>query len=129
MKMKFGAFVVAGSGKIGGHVASRNRSGAFLRTKVTPTNPQTGAQNAVRSLLASLSSAWRSLTGAQRAAWNGAVSAFPRTNVFGDIVNDGSYRRKLARCCAAVLRCRAECCALRTCDWHDPARKRIKLNF
>jgi len=47
MKMKFGAIVVDGRGKIGGHVASKNRGGAYLRTKVTPSNPQTGYQAAV----------------------------------------------------------------------------------
>ena len=36
MKTKFGAIIVAGSGKINGFVASKNRAGAYLRTKVTP---------------------------------------------------------------------------------------------
>lgn len=87
MKAKFGAIVVDGRGKIGGHVASKNRSGAYFRTKVTPVNPQTTYQNAARAMLASFSSAWRSLTAAQRAAWDAAVSSFQSTNVFGDLVN------------------------------------------
>jgi len=58
MKIKFGAIVVAGSGKIGGHVASKNRGGAYLRTKVTPTNPNSPAQAGARALLASLSTGW-----------------------------------------------------------------------
>lgn len=87
MKIKFGSLVVAGRGKIGGHVASQNRSGAYLRTKVTPSNPSTGFQVAARALLAGLSSAWRSLTAAQRTAWNAAVGSYQRTNVFGDLVN------------------------------------------
>lgn len=85
MKLKFGAIVVAGSGKIGGHVASKNRAGAFLRTKVTPSNPRSTSQTAVRNRLASLSQAWRSLTEDQRKAWDGAVDNFKRSNVFGDI--------------------------------------------
>jgi hypothetical protein len=91
MKMLFGAVVVAGSGKIGGHVASKNKGGAYLRTKVTPNNPQTSYQAAVRDRLASLSQAWRSLTEAQRAAWNGAVSQFKRTNIFGDLKEPSGF--------------------------------------
>lgn len=87
MKAKFGAIVVDGRGKIGGHVASKNRSGSYFRTKVTPVNAQTSFQNAVRSRLASFSAAWRSLTQAQRDAWDAAVANFSKTNIFGDIVN------------------------------------------
>lgn len=87
MKAKFGMIVVAGSGKIGGHVASRNRGGAYFRTKVTPVNPQSTYQNEVRSRLTELSQAWRGLTQAQRDAWNAAVQDFARTDIFGDIRN------------------------------------------
>lgn len=87
MKIKFGAIVVAGSGKIGGHVASKNRSGAYLRTKVTPTNPNTASQAGARSLLASLSTAWSGLTESQRLGWNNAVKDYATTDIFGDIKN------------------------------------------
>jgi len=87
MKAKFGMIVVAGRGKIGGHVASANRSGAYFRTKVTPVNPQTPSQNEVRSRLGGLSQAWRGLTNAQRESWNGAVSSYAKTDIFGDIRN------------------------------------------
>ena len=39
MKIKFGSEVVDGRGKIGGHVYSKNKGGAYKRTKVTPSNP------------------------------------------------------------------------------------------
>lgn len=86
MKVKYSALMSDARGKLNGSVASKNRSGAYLRNKVTPVNPQTGAQQAVRNRLASFSQAWRGLTAAQRAAWDGAVSAFANTNVFGDLV-------------------------------------------
>ena len=73
MKILWGALVVDGRRKIGGQVASKNRGGAYMRNKVTPVNPQTAAQTAIRNRLAGLSQAWRALTAAQRAAWNGAV--------------------------------------------------------
>lgn len=87
MKAKFGAIVVAGSGKIGGHVMSRNRGGAYMRTKGIATNPNTSAQQVARSILSSLSSAWSSLTESQRLGWNNAVADFAKTDVFGDIKN------------------------------------------
>jgi hypothetical protein len=87
MKIKFGAIVVAGSGKIGGHVASKNRGGAYLRTKVTPTNPNSPAQAGARALLASLSTGWSELSEAQRDSWNGAVKDYATTDIFGDIKN------------------------------------------
>lgn len=91
MKAKFGAIVVSGSGKIGGHVASRNRGGAYFRTKVTPLNPQSTAQTTVRNRLSGLSSAWRSLTASQRDAWNAAVSDYAKTDVFGDLRNPTGF--------------------------------------
>lgn len=91
MKAKFGAIIVAGSGKIGGHVASRNRAGAYIRTKVTPVNPSTSSQLTVRQRLTNFSQAWRGLTEAQRAAWNAAVSAYARTDVFGDLKNPTGF--------------------------------------
>jgi hypothetical protein len=85
MKAKFGSLIVAGSGKIGGHVVSKNRGGAYLRTKVTPSNPQTSSQSNVRNIFTSLSQAWKGLTEDQRNAWNAAVSNFQRTDIFGDL--------------------------------------------
>ena len=87
MKTKFGAIIVDGRGKIGGHVASKNRAGSYLRTKVTPVNRSTSFQQNVRNLFGSLSQAWRGLTQAQRDAWNAAVSAYAKTNIFGDLHN------------------------------------------
>ena len=85
MKIKWGALVTDGRNKIGGHVASKNRGGAYLRTKVTPVNPQTTFQSSVRAVFTALSQAWRSLTEANRLAWDSAVSSFTSTDIFGDI--------------------------------------------
>ena len=87
MKIKFGAIVTDGRGKIGGHVASKNRGGAYLRTKVTPSNPNTVAQSTARTLLASIAQGWSGLTEEQRLAWNNAVSDWSKTDIFGDIKN------------------------------------------
>ena len=84
MKAKWGSFVVDGRGKINGHVASKNRSGAYFRTKVTPTNPQTAAQSDARSRLAQFSQAWSGLNDGARIAWNAAVTSWMTNNIFGD---------------------------------------------
>jgi len=91
MKAKFGAIVVDGRGKLGGHVASRNRAGSYFRTKVTPVNPNTSFQQMVRALLTSLAQTWRTLTADQRSAWNSAVQDFARTDIFGDIKNPTGF--------------------------------------
>lgn len=85
MKIKFGAIVTDGRGKLGGHVLAKNRSGNYMRTKVTPVNPQTTYQQAQRSALGTLSSGWSGLTNTQRDAWNGAVASFQKTDIFGDL--------------------------------------------
>lgn len=86
-KIKFGALMTDARGKLGGHVFSKNRGGAYLRTKVTPSNPQTEDQQANRSLLGYLAQQWSILTEAQRATWNAAVGDWKTTNIFGDSVN------------------------------------------
>jgi hypothetical protein len=91
MKTKFGSIIVAGSGKIGGHVASRNKSGSYLRTKVTPVNPQSNFQTTIRNRLSTLAVAWGLLTAAQRTAWNAAVLSYKKTNIFGDIVSPSGF--------------------------------------
>lgn len=84
-KIKLSAMVSEMRGKLNGSVFSKNRGGAYLRTKVTPVNPQTTSQGNVRSRLTNLSQSWRSLTDAQRNAWNTAVANFTGTDIFGDI--------------------------------------------
>lgn len=85
MLIKWGALVVDGRGKLGGHVASANKGGAYLRTKVTPTNPQTTYQTQIRQLFGSISQQWSGLSASARAAWNSAIDEWKRTNIFGDL--------------------------------------------
>lgn len=70
--------------KLNGSVFSKNRYGSYVRTKVTPVNPKTTDQQAVRNRLATNSSAWRGLTDAQRAGWIAAAASFPTTDIFGN---------------------------------------------
>lgn len=60
-----------GSGSIAGATWSRNRGGMYIRSRATPTNPNTVYQQTVRSAVASLAALWSStLTQIQRDAWD-----------------------------------------------------------
>lgn len=84
MKVKFGMMMVAGSGKLGGQVASHNRGGAYVRTKSTPINPRTTYQQANRSLFASIAAAWNGLSNSERLSWNNSTQFWTKTDQFGD---------------------------------------------
>lgn len=83
-KVKYSALVSDMRNKLNGSVLSKNRAGNYIRNKTTPVNPQTASQQANRQQLGSMSSAWGSLTEAQRQSWRNAVSSFPYTDIFGD---------------------------------------------
>ena len=83
-RIKFGMMMTDARGKLGGHVFTKAKSGATIRTKVTPLNPKTSAQSEARSALSANSQAWRTLTENQRLAWNSAAQEVSKTNAFGD---------------------------------------------
>lgn len=86
-KCKFGMMMTDARGKLGGHVFTKNRSGAIIRTKVTPSNARTERQMFIRNALSSISANWSPLTQSQRDGFDGAVEQWQGTNIFGDIVN------------------------------------------
>jgi hypothetical protein len=88
MKMLWsGIGIVDGRGKIGGTVASKSRSGAYARIKVTPVNRRTSYQQAARVVLALFSQAFRQLSTAQISAWNNAAAnGYTTTNIFGNTI-------------------------------------------
>jgi hypothetical protein len=91
MKTLFGSIIVAGSGKLGGHVASKNRGGTYMRTRVTPSNPQSEDQTKARNRLSSISTLWKTLTAAQVLAWNQAVEFWKGTNIFGNSITPSGF--------------------------------------
>lgn len=92
MKIKWsGIGIVDGRGKINGSVASKNRGGAYMRTKVTPVNRRTVSQQAVRSTFGFIAQQWRGLTEIQRKAWGGAVANFQNTDIFGDLKSPSGF--------------------------------------
>lgn len=70
--------------KLNGSVFSKNRYGSYVRTKVTPVNPQTTSQQNVRNRLSTNSQAWRGLSEAERQSWIDGAINFPTTDIFGN---------------------------------------------
>ena len=75
------------SGSIAGVTASRNKGGAYFRERVTPVNPNSTQQAAVRALMSSLTAIWRdTLDAAERELWNVYGQNTPMTNRIGETV-------------------------------------------
>ena len=64
------------SGKRGINVSQNGRYGQISRALAIPTNPRTTAQMMTRSIFATVNSAWRTLTEAQRQAWVSAAKNY-----------------------------------------------------
>ena len=73
------------SGSVGGSTYSHNKGGMYIRNRTIPTNPNSAFQQAVRSIMSSLTSRWGNiLTPTQRAQWTAYAEAVPLTNRLGD---------------------------------------------
>ncbi len=83
-RIKYSALVTGMSGKLNGSVMARNKGGAYVRNKTTPTNPQTGFQQRVRAVFGSIASAWRGHSQSNIISWNKGASNFPYTDYWGD---------------------------------------------
>lgn len=82
--IKFSNLVNDIRGSTGGNTFARNRSGAYVRNRTMPLNPQSQAQSAQRAAFGSLTQAWRNLTESQRAAWNSIADEYPYLNKLGE---------------------------------------------
>ncbi len=83
-KIKFGAIVTDIRGSIDSVTYSKSRYGAYARKKVTPVNPNTAKQSAIRALFGAASSLFRSLGAGVVNAWNDVAPQYSRANIFGD---------------------------------------------
>src|SRR5262245_36608206 len=71
------------SGSVAGFTSSKNRFGQYRRTRAIPLQPRTPKQTRNRCLCSSGSSQWRSLSDAQRTAWNDYAQQILRSNGVG----------------------------------------------
>ena len=75
------------SGSIGGTVWSHNSSGAYIRNRSVPVNPNTDRQVAARNFVKALAIAWNNtLTQAQRDAWNVYAANVTWLNALGQTI-------------------------------------------
>ena len=87
MKFRPGPLVGQMSGSIGSMVASHNRFGTYMRTRVTPVNPDSEDQQIVRNNFGALSSGWRLLDEPTRKAWATFAETNPITDRLGQSQN------------------------------------------
>ena len=84
-RVLFTAVVADMRNKLNGTVFSKNKSGAYTRTKVTPVNPQSASQTQNRQRLSRFSQLWRTLSLTAITAWNDLAKSQPfGTDVFGN---------------------------------------------
>lgn len=79
-------------GSVNGTVYSRGIGGLYMKNRVSPINPQSTRQSAVRAQLSSLAASWRSLTDAQRDTWKAQVENYPATNRLGETYIPSGYQ-------------------------------------
>lgn len=85
--IKLGALAQDVRGSLNGTTFSRNRGGAYVRSKVSPVQPVSGFADLARSIFAAVSQRWSGvLTDAQRAGWDAWSATHPFINVFGDAI-------------------------------------------
>jgi hypothetical protein len=83
--IKFGGGITGMSGSMGGNTFARNRYGNYLRNRTKPVNPNSSAQQKIRSALAELSEMWHdTLTLVMRTAWNAYGNAVAMKNRIGE---------------------------------------------
>lgn len=79
--------ITSASGKLGGLVFTRGRSGMVMRALSIPTNPNTVAQAAARSQMTTISKLFSTVPAADMPAWIGYAASRYETNALGDRIN------------------------------------------
>lgn len=102
-RVKFGGGVDSMSGSYGGQTFSRNRYGAYVRSRTTPVNPNSSRQQIARGIFQFVAEKWTSgLTEVQRAAWNLYGSSVAMTGKFGDTIYLSGFSHFLRSNCSRL---------------------------
>ena len=75
-RISFSPLVTAASGKVKDTVFSKWKGRAYIRARVTPANPQSVDQMAVRDSMARTVSLWQSTNSATKLAWGSYASPY-----------------------------------------------------
>ena len=85
--IKLGGGITDIRGSMAGNTFARNRFGNYIRPRTKPVNPNSTAQGFARSIIGTLTQAWRTdLTAAKRTAWNTYAAAIAMKNRLGETV-------------------------------------------
>jgi hypothetical protein len=84
MKVMYGGPVANASGSLAGVVASHNRGGSYFRRRTVPVKSTTTYATNAKARLAAASSAWRTLTAAQRFSWETWAQTNPVVDRLGE---------------------------------------------
>lgn len=76
--------IAQASGSLAGATFSRNKGGAYIRSRVRGTNPNSVNQSRARSSLSSYASLWATLTTSQQDSWQAYAEMAPFFNALGD---------------------------------------------
>lgn len=82
MKLKFGAIITEGVGKLGGHDFMNSRYGPNLRTRSLRTNKVSQPESFRKAILRKVATGWRELTQVQRDAWDNWANTMDWPNSF-----------------------------------------------
>jgi hypothetical protein len=86
--IKLGALAQDVRGSLNGTTFSRNKGGAYVRSKVSPVQPVSAFSANSRQAFKAASQAWASsLTDVERGAWIAFAAIHPFINIFGDSIN------------------------------------------
>jgi len=77
----------AASGKVGSMVASHNSGGQYVRSRTTPTNPNSVFQQEVRNAVRSLTTRWVTLDPEARDGWETYAANVAVVNRIGDTIH------------------------------------------
>lgn len=85
--VKLGGLAQDVRGSLNGTTFSRNKGGAYARTKVSPVQPVSSFSSKARAIFSALSQRWSTvLTTSQRQAWIAFAASHTFVNVFGDAI-------------------------------------------
>lgn len=92
--VKLGSLVSDIRGSVGGTVFTRNKSGAIVRQRTVPINPNTARQSTIRAIIAQVSASWApGTTQAQKDAWGVFAANMLQPNKVGEAIQISGFNQ------------------------------------
>lgn len=86
--VRYGIGIAEISGSAGGMVFARNKSGAYIRNRTKPVNPNSFRQNFIRAAVSHLAETWHAdLTAVERNLWEVYAAAVAMKNKLGETIH------------------------------------------